>query len=82
MGREIVIHTTHSFKGKGKQDATIYFQNGIFLKCDYHINHLPYTLEDWELMGKISKFILSLKDLEKQQYNEAILAYEIDYEEK
>lgn len=69
--REETLSVHYKLKGESrKQDAIIYFVNGEFTECTYHVDNIKYTLSDWGFLGKLAVFILKQEALERQRYQE------------
>lgn len=69
MKRTETLNVQYELKGDHKgQDAVIYFSNGRFLSCKYHVSNLEYTLGDWKWMGVLAERISQLSEDEEARY--------------
>lgn len=63
----IGVHYKLTGDKKG-QDATIFFVDGKFTKCEYHVSNLSYTIEDWKWLGDISNRIQEFAEIEAKRF--------------
>lgn len=71
-GRKETINVEYTFIGENRQDAKIYFSQGQFLSCKYHVESLEYTIKDWKFLGALSKFILECAERERERFSQIV----------